>query len=184
MAIARTARSVWVQRAFDVLAAGGPDAVRVESLARAIGVTKGGFYWHFRDRQALLEEMLDTWEREVIDDVIAQVDAVSGDGRDRLRRLFAIGAEYAQPERMALELAVRDWARRDAMVAERVRRVDNRRMDFMRAQFRTFCTDDADVEARCLLTFTVFIGSHFIAADHGSLERSQVIASALRHILA
>jgi len=61
------------------LAAGGPDGVRIESLAHALGVTKGGFYWHFDDRQALLAEMLDRWERASTDEVIERVESKGGD---------------------------------------------------------------------------------------------------------
>src|SRR5258708_23489929 len=59
----RTPRSSWVEEGAPALAAGGPDAVRVELLARALGVTRGGFYWHFPDRSALLAEMLRTRQR-------------------------------------------------------------------------------------------------------------------------
>ena len=70
MVFTRRPRSGWIDEGLRTLAAGGPDAVRIESLARALGVSKGGFYWHFGDRQALLEELLDTWERVSIDEVI------------------------------------------------------------------------------------------------------------------
>src|SRR6202050_3414980 len=59
----RTPRRKWIEQGLRALAAGGPGAVRIEPLAQALGVTRGGFYWHFEDRRALLEEMLDTWER-------------------------------------------------------------------------------------------------------------------------
>src|ERR687896_202028 len=59
----RTPPSKWIDEALRALAAGGPDAVRVEALARALGVAKGGFYKHFDDRPAPVEEMLDTWGR-------------------------------------------------------------------------------------------------------------------------
>ena len=71
----RTPRDSWIQEGLKALAAGGPDAVRVEALAQALGVTKGGFYWHFDGRQALLDEMLDLWERELVDEVIARVES-------------------------------------------------------------------------------------------------------------
>ena len=58
-----------------------------------------------------------------------------------------------------MELAIRDWARRDRPVARRLRRVDNRRMDYMRSLFGAFCPDEDEVEARCLLAFSLFIGS-------------------------
>ena len=79
MALARTPRSAWIEEGLRALAAGGPGAVRIEPLAQALGVTKGGFYWHFDDRRALLDEMLDTWERVSIDEVIERVEGGGGD---------------------------------------------------------------------------------------------------------
>src|SRR5215467_814512 len=85
-AITRTPRSRWIEEGLRALAAGGPDAVRVEALAQALGVTKGGFYGHFADRNAMPEEMLGTWERKAIDEVLERVERQGGDGRARLRR--------------------------------------------------------------------------------------------------
>jgi AcrR family transcriptional regulator len=90
----------------------------VEPLARALGVTKGGFHWHFDDRRALLEEMLDTWERVSIDEVIEPVEGEGGDARTRLRRLFALAS--SSDEILAIDLAVRDWSRREPTVADRL----------------------------------------------------------------
>ncbi|HKH13889.1 MAG TPA: helix-turn-helix domain-containing protein [Solirubrobacterales bacterium] len=180
MALTRTPRSSWIDEGLRALAAGGPDAVRIETLARALGVTKGGFYWHFDDRRALLEEMLDTWERVGVDEVIERVESDGGDARAKLRRLFAIAA--SGDEVLRTDLAVRDWSRREQSVAERLRRVDNRRMGYMRSLFGCFCPDEDEVEARCMLAFSVWIGNHFIAADHGARTRAEVLELTLRRL--
>jgi AcrR family transcriptional regulator len=182
MALTRTPRSSWIDEGLRALGAGGPDAVRIEPLAQTLGVTKGGFYWHFDDRQALLEEMLDTWERTVIDEVIERVEGEGGDARARLRRLFVLARTYSSDGLLRIELAVRDWARREQTVAERLRRVDNRRMDYMRSLFGAFCADEDDVEARCMLAMSLFIGNHFMVADHGSRSRADVLELALRRL--
>ncbi|HZO58775.1 MAG TPA: TetR/AcrR family transcriptional regulator [Solirubrobacterales bacterium] len=182
MALTRTPRSSWVEEGLRALAAGGPDAVRIEPLARALGVTKGGFYWHFDDRPALLEEMLDAWERMVIDEVIERVEAEGGDARAKLRRLFAIASSRQARSLLRIDLAVRDWSRRDKTVAARLRRVDNRRMEYMRSLFGAFCADDDDVEVRCMLAFSLFAGSHFIAAEHDGRRRADVLQLALRRL--
>jgi AcrR family transcriptional regulator len=174
----RTPPAKWIQEGLRALGGGGPDAVRIEPLAQALGVTKGGFYGYFPDRRALLEEMLDTWERTVLDEVIERVEGEGGDARARLRRLFALASALAG-ERLSVELAIRDWARRDEAVAKRLKRVDNRRMEFMRALFTDFCRDGDDVEARCLLAFSLFIGSPFITADHNGRSRADVMEHAL-----
>ena len=178
MAVAQTPRTSWIEAGLRALAAGGPDAVRIEPLAKALGVTKGGFYWHFDDRSALLEEMLDAWERASVEDVIERVQSGGGDAKDRLHRLFALAS--AGTDVLKIDLAVRDWARRDPAVAERLRRADNRRMDYMRSLFGAFDPDPDEVEARCMLAFSLWIGNHFIAADHGSRGRAEVLELTLR----
>jgi AcrR family transcriptional regulator len=182
MAPTRTPRSSWIDEGLRALAAGGPDAVRIEPLAQALGVSKGGFYWHFENRGALLEEMLDTWERTSVEDVIADVEREGGDARERLRRLFALAA--VRDDLLGIDLAVRDWARREPAVAQRLRRVDNRRMEYMRSLFGAFCAEADDVEARCLLVGSLWIGSHFMAADHGGRSRADVLDAALTRLLA
>ncbi|MFF8288243.1 TetR/AcrR family transcriptional regulator [Streptomyces sp. NPDC016309] len=177
MAVARTPRGKWIEEGLRALAAGGPDAVRIEPLAQALGVSKGGFYGYFANREALLTEMLDTWEREVTEAVITHVDEGGGDGRERLERLFTFVAASGDevPRGPVLDLAVRDWARRDEAVAERLRRVDNRRMDYLRSLFASFCPDPADVEVRCMVTFSVRIGAYVVAADHAGRSREEVM---------
>ncbi len=182
MALTRTPRSSWIDEGLRALAAGGPEAVRIEALAQALGVTKGGFYWHFDDRRALLEEMLGAWERMMIDEVIERVESDGGEAKAKLRRLFALASSRDAREMLRTDLAIRDWARREHTVAERLRRVDNRRMDYMRRLFGAFCPDEDDVEARCTLAMSLFIGSHFIAADHGARSRADVLELALRRL--
>jgi AcrR family transcriptional regulator len=176
MGAIRTPRGKWIEEGLRALAAGGPEAVRIEALAQALGVSKGGFYGYFRNRAALLTEMLDTWEYEVTESVIEQVDSGGGDARARLERLFAIVAAADGPVRgITADIAIRDWARRDATVAERLRRVDNRRMDYLRSLFSSFCPDESEVEARCLLAVSVRIGNHLNAADNGKYSRAEVM---------
>jgi AcrR family transcriptional regulator len=176
----RTPRTTWIDEGLRALAAGGPDAVRIEPLAQTLGVTKGGFYWHFDDRRALLEEILDTWERASVDEVIERVEGGGGDARAKLRRLSAIAGSSG--EALRIDLAVRDWSRRDTRVAKRLTRVDNRRMDYMRSLFGAFCPDEDDVEARCMVFYSLWIGSHFIAADHGARSRADVVKLALKRL--
>jgi AcrR family transcriptional regulator len=180
MALTRTPPSSWIGEGLKALAAGGPQAVRIEPLAQALGVSKGGFYWHFEDRRALLERMLEEWERASVDEVIARVEREGGDARVRLRRLSALAS--SSDELLRVDLAVRDWSRRDGAVAERLRRVDNRRMDYMRSLFSALCPDDDEVEARCMLAFSLWIGNHFIAADHGPRCRAEVVRLAMKEL--
>lgn len=176
MGALRTPRETWVEEGLRALAAGGVDAVRVEALAATLGVTKGGFYGYFADRGALLEAILDAWERESVDDVL---DRVEEETDDPVERAHLAGRLTFSTERLLpIDLAVRDWARRDAAVAERLRRVDNRRMQLLRDAIGTIHDDPDDVEARSLLAFCAAIGTHFLAADHPGRTRAEVLQRA------
>ncbi len=127
------------------------------------------------------QEMLDTWERASTDEVIERVESKGGDVRAKLRRAGALTfSRWLLP----IDLAVRDWARHEQAVAERLRCGDNRRMDYLRSLFGVFCTDADDVEARSMLAFSLLIGSHFMAADHGGRPRADVLELALSRLLA
>lgn len=176
VAITRTPRADWIAQGLKTLATGGPDAVRIEGLAQALGVTKGGFYGFFADRTALLEAMLDAWESEAIDEVLEQAAAEGGDARTKLKRAGQL--TFASDRLLPIDLAVRDWARRDEAVARRLRRVDNRRMEYMRELLSKFCSDADEVEARAFLAFSLVIGNHLLAAEHGTRSRSEVLTRA------
>src|SRR5258708_20982258 len=102
------------------LAGGGRAAVRVEALAQALGVTKGGFYGHFADRDALLDEMLDTWERMSTDEVVERVEHKGGDIGARLRRA---GALTFSRELLPIHLALPARSPRAQAVPRRLRRL-------------------------------------------------------------
>lgn len=181
----RTSRDDWTDAGLRSLAECGSAAVRVETLAAQLGVTKGGFYFHFADRQALLDAMLERWEEQSVDQGIEQVRDAGGDARDRLQSLFRL-AGSSKPL-LEVEIAVRDWARRDPAVAERVVRVDQRRLDFLRHHFRELCASAANPEveadARCLLVMTLFVGRPLLDPRDAAFSRDDVLARALRLIL-
>jgi AcrR family transcriptional regulator len=193
MAAPRTPRHAWIEQGLRTLAAGGPEAVRIEALAKALGVTKGGFYGYFADREALLAEMLEFWEREVTEAVIDRVEEPGGSAQDRLARLRTLVFPGVGPTvDITTELTIRDWARRDPAVADRLRRVDNRRMDYLRSLYRDICAgggggggggggdgddagdDEDEVEARSLLSYSLWIGRHLITADNGTSDPARV----------
>jgi AcrR family transcriptional regulator len=105
----------WIRAALARLSQDGVDAVRVEVLARNLGVSKGSFYWHFRDRQDLLDQTLAHWEQREL--ALLDPDAGSASAANRWARIVQAAAD---PSRIQLEASVRSWARRDERVARRV----------------------------------------------------------------
>lgn len=176
----RVSRDAWVDTGLELLANEGPRAVRVEVLAQRLGVTRGGFYRQFGGRDELVDAMLDTWERRSTDDVHALVEAEGGDPASKVRKA---GMLTFSAELLPIDLSVREWARRDRRIAARLRRVDNRRMDYLRELISTLSGDAEDVEARAMLAFSLVIGNHLIAADHQGAGRARVLRDATRLIL-
>lgn len=153
--------------------------MRVEVLAQRLGVTRGGFYRQFGGRADLVDAMLDAWERRSIDDVRRHVEAEGGDAAGKARKA---GMLTFAPDLVPIDLAVREWARRDTAVAARLRRVDNRRMDYLRELISAISDDAGEVEARAMLAFSLVIGDHLIAADVVG-GRARVLRDATRLIL-
>ncbi|QIS21476.1 TetR/AcrR family transcriptional regulator [Nocardia terpenica] len=180
MGVARTPREAWIEQGLRTLAASGVEAVRVEVLAKALGVTKGGFYGYFADRDALLIAMLDTWERESVEEVLEVVQR-EDDPRDRI--VLAGRLTLSSDRLLGVDLAIRNWARHDEAVAARLRRVDNQRMDLARETIGTFCSDPEEIEARSLLAFCLAIGNQFLAADHNGRTREEIRARASAIVL-
>jgi AcrR family transcriptional regulator len=127
----RLDRRDWVRAAIDILSLKGVDSVRVEVLARQLNISKGSFYWHFKDRQDLLEAILDEWETSQSD--------WSTEGEDvhnpveRWARLFEL---FSRPAYARLEMAISSWARQEEKVALRVASADRKRVAYLSRVFR------------------------------------------------
>jgi AcrR family transcriptional regulator len=182
MAVTQTPRAKWIEEGLRALAEGGLDAVRVEALARRLGVTKGGCSWTFADRQALLEAMLDSWEEMVIDLIIEYVESEGGDGRQSQRGVIGV-CSRGWGGVVNIEVTIRDWGRRDESVRKRLARIDKRRMEYMASLYQEFCSDPDEVETRCMVLGALWIGSAFMAADGRKAKRSEVLEMVMEWVL-
>lgn len=153
MANVRLSRKDWIDGAMRLLAESGAASVRVEPLALRLKVTKGSFYWHFRDLADLQDAMRQEWTRRSTDWVIDRVNAHGGDATARFRKLI----ELAGVKPPAIERAVRAWAAVDAPTAETVRAVDEKRANFVRDILLEMGHDQirAEAIARMLSCFVV-----------------------------
>lgn len=124
-----TGRDEWVQAAIEALVQAGAEGVRVEALARDLGVTKGSFYWHFADRAALLDGVLEAWERGARADL---EEAAAAPGAED--RIAALLRRLARPGTGIPDAEIHAWARRDRSVAERVWEVERARVVFLKSQ--------------------------------------------------
>src|SRR5262249_58535936 len=118
----RLAKSDWLRHGLKVLAREGPGALKVVPLAAGLGVSRGSFYWHFRDIGDFRAELLAAWRQTSTEQVIEALDARQGE--PGLLRQFA---RQAFRRRRTLDRAVRAWAAGDAAVAKVVAPVGARR---------------------------------------------------------
>ena len=123
-------RAQWIEAAWELLGEGSVDRVRVEPLAKKLGVTKGSFYWHFKDRQELVDALLDRWFSIWEDD--ADPDAASADPADRIWDLFErVIRRVSRGQTVSLRL----WSHHDPAVARRIELRDKERLGFLVDQF-------------------------------------------------
>jgi len=162
----------WVRAALRAIAAGGVGAVAVEPLAQRLGVTKGSFYWHFPNRNALLSAALAGWEKESTEAVIAAVDGVA-DPRERLMRLGAAVAVHAPgdgtagreiPPGRGLDLAIADAAD-DPIVRPVLRRVTERRIAYLDRCYHALGFPADEARHRALLVYAVHVGTLRLARE-------------------
>jgi AcrR family transcriptional regulator len=117
-------RESWLTAAVEALRRGGIDGVRIDALARELGVSRGSFYWHFRDRGELLETILARWEEETAWLIAGASGALTP--RERAFRYFELANASPYPP----DREIFAWARRDSKVARRVEAVEARRVAF------------------------------------------------------
>jgi AcrR family transcriptional regulator len=178
---ARLSRERWIDAALALLARGGTAAVEVEPLARSLRVTKGSFYWHFRDRQDLLAASLRRWEGGDTLNVRGRVEAGGGTALERLRRLFSIAIDRRT---LALEVALRQWARQDARARRAVVRVDASRIAYVRALYLESGLPAREAEPRALLAYAALLGEAFIASARRSETPERLRRRAIEALLA
>ena len=169
----------WVDGAIAFLSQHSVGTLRLDSLVKQMGVTKGSFYWHFASREELLDAVLESWQKRMILDVEAWLETGTGTAVDRLRRLLRVGIS-ARPDVPGgpLELSLRDWARRDARVAKIVMNVDAERLRIVKSLYLETGLSPAQAEAQALLHMTFVVGGRMILFDgnRGTIERRLQIA--------
>jgi AcrR family transcriptional regulator len=144
----------WAQGALDMIAEQGVAAVAVEPLARRLGVTKGSFYWHFPSREALLRAALERWETIEQEQVFGSLEAVS-DPRQRLAELFRMVAHEAKSHIIYSELLK---ALDHPVVQPVMRRVSQRRLEYLTASFRQAGLTRTASQHRARLTYAAYVG--------------------------
>jgi AcrR family transcriptional regulator len=167
---ANLTRQDWINHGRSLLAYKGVEAVRVEPLAKSIGVTKGSFYWHFKNREDLLNTILQDWIISQTNSIIEQVEERGGEPPDKLLYLFELAVQDAG-EDGRVEHAIRMWAAIDQKVAIVLAEVDQRRLQYTQDLFIQvgFKPDQALIRAR--LIYYSLIGEWTMGIRRDPAER-------------
>jgi AcrR family transcriptional regulator len=158
----RLSRDDWIAAALAAVADGGLAAVSVEPLAARLGATKGSFYWHFANRDALLEAAIGRWEKETTTDVAAEITAARDAPASQFRRLVAGVIERAEQDRVGPALLA---SAAHPVVAAALERVTAARLTLTATVFERLGFAPAEASRRALLAYSAYLG-------HGQLFHS------------
>lgn len=158
-------RDAWVTGAIEVLADEGIAGLRVEVLAKRLKVTKGSFYWHFEDRRDLLMAVLKKWRDGRIRDITKQTRVPPGKELEQIYHVIDVYSASRNRRGMMIELAVRDWARRDPDAGAIVAEVDEIRLRCARELFLACGVPLEEASSRCMLLYAYVFGISLMIYD-------------------
>ncbi|WP_395701090.1 TetR/AcrR family transcriptional regulator [Aquabacterium sp.] len=164
----------WIQAATEVLVDQGIDHVRVDVLAGELGVTRGSFYWHFRDREELLRAVLQAWREQATEALTQRLERAHADAREQLRDVISLPFRGRSATRAArIELAIRAWARRDEMARHAVDEADASRIGYIAQVFSALGCPIAEARSRAFLLYTYVVGESLMPRQGSAAQRAE-----------
>ncbi len=153
----RGSEQAWLEAAYAVLTESGVEAVKVMPLAKRLGLTRTSFYWHFKDRDALLEAMITRWEDHNTGNLISQSRAYAETITEAVLNIFDCWLDTSLFD-SKLDLAIRNWARNDPDLQARLDQADSQRIAAIAATFERFGYTASQAEVRSMTLIYTQIG--------------------------
>ncbi|MFZ4650704.1 MAG: TetR/AcrR family transcriptional regulator [Rubrivivax sp.] len=167
-------REDWIDAATGVLVDEGIDHVRVDVLAQQLGVTRGSFYWHFRDREELLRGVLQRWRETATENLTARLERAHADPHEQLRDVISLPLRGRAAARAArIELAIRAWARRDALARQAVDEADASRMGYIAQIFSSMGFPVLEARSRAFLAYCHNLGESLMASQGNAAQKQE-----------
>jgi len=164
----------WVECSLEMLIDGGIDLVRVDVMAKKLKVTRGSFYWHFRDRDDLLAHVLESWRNAATEQIIERFDRLRGEPRGLIKELLSLPFRGRAAHRAArVELAIRDWARRDPMARNAVDDVDARRISYIAQCFSALGFDIVEARSRAFVLYAYEVAESLLFNQGTASQKTQ-----------
>ena len=149
----RVSKAEWLQTALKLLDSEGVEAIRVDRIARELGISRSGFYWHFKNRDDFIHKLFDYWESSSTQSVFIEMEKYSdADAEIRLLVLMRLLRNKAVCQH---DIAMRNMATLNKQAAAKVLKVDKMRLNFVSSLFRDIGFRGKDLEVR-VHVFTVF----------------------------
>ena len=171
----------WVDFGLKTLARSGFTALKAEPLAKALGVSRGSFYWHFADIGAYHAAILERWREVATEQIIAGVEAAKAGNRSE--DPLAVLLKLTFGSKLALEKAVRGWAANDARARAAVVAMDRRRLDYIEDLLKQAGLAEAVARARAQILFWAFFG-YALSDQPLPAEKQQAVLDELLRIVA
>ncbi len=153
----KATRDDWLDLALSALAVEGVAHVTVLNLSERLGVSRSSFYWYFKNRDELLDALLDRWDRLNTRSIVSQADEPAATVNEAVCNVFRcwVNPEIFSPR---LDFAVREWARRSTIVRKVLDRSDRVRTEALQAMFVRFGYEDEDALVRARVLYYMQIG--------------------------
>ena len=174
--IRRVSKEQWLSKALDTLESSGVEAVKIERLAKAFGISRSGFYWHFENRQDLLEHLLDYWVRRYTGVVTDDPDVAKLDPKKRLLTTMEM---IRDKQLTKYDLAMNSWAKLDPQVHKVVKKVVKMRLDYLRVIFAELGFEGDELEMRTRLFVCYHSWEDTMFPDLSNQKHSKLLK--LRH---
>lgn len=170
----RVSRQDWLETGLEALATEGPEALRIDRLAKTLGVARSGYYWHFESREEFVEALLQHWVHEFTEVVVTNREMLEAEPRERLQRSAEMVDRY---DLARYDAPLLTWALREPRVARAIKRVTRLRLDYTRRAFGElgFEGDDLEMRARLFVTYHAWERATFrdLAASRRAELRSR-----------
>lgn len=163
----------WIEAATNLLVDGGVDLVRVDVLAKQMGVTRGSFYWHFKDRGELLQRVLQAWRDAATEQVTRRFSDAAADPSELIHDILSLPFRGRSALRAArIELAIRDWARRDPMARQAVDQADATRVSYIAQCFSALGFSIPEARVRAGVLYAYELGESLMAHQGTPVQKT------------
>jgi AcrR family transcriptional regulator len=172
-------KAEWLSAALKMLGRGSVSDIKINRLARGFGINKSGFYWHFKNRDDLLEQLLAYWTHELTEVVTSNPEFVKLEPRERLCRTAEVIIDY---DLTRYEISIRQWALTSDLAGQAVKKVNEIRLDFVSRTLAELGFEGDDLEMRAMLFVCYHTWETLTFSDIAENRRRELIQKRVDHL--